>query len=417
MKRTAFFLALSPLAAASVAAAASTLSLPLNVEKLNPPTGESWPTFERLDLTPAGHGHYSLRLAPGENAPAVSDFDLALLVPRVPKLVRGNSDLTRIALIQREFNRNETHNDLKGGLDFSIANNCLKQGLWEVKLYRKADGKSTMIFHAWLTFPRDEYAKLFEELNGLKYADNEQLFANYPNIGGLPVPLSELRKVEKEAASPAVELHSKDALARLTEQQSKVKLLLTPGVASFGDFASNEKQPITTARFSEPGFYNPSEPVKFNLGWLASPNKLVWRNVKSPRAAEDFAEVEILFENGYRIILADSLLPKLPAQAEAPAKEAEVLKFICGIGTPNIQADAKERAAELSEDRPRYLLLLDESGRLVDNHLAGMDGMYVWRDAGSPSAYHFWVVGYERIALVAHFSAPGPPAQESASGR
>jgi hypothetical protein len=413
MRNTIPLFALSSLLAASLAAGSPTISLPLKVEKLNPPTGETWPAFDRLELDPRGHGHYSLRLVPGQDAPSVSDFDLMLLVPRVPALVRGNPALTKIALIQREFNRNETHNDLGNGLDFSIANNCLKQGLWEVKLYKKADGKSTMIFHAWLTFPRDEYAKLFEELNGLKYAEQEKLFADYPALGGLPVPLSDLRKIQSERISPAPDVRSKDPLARLTEQQSKVKLLLTQGVASFGDFSAPDKQPIATARFSEPGFYNPEDPVKFSLTWLSTPKRIVWRKVKSATSADEFPEVEILFENGYRILLADPLLARLSARDAPPTKESEVLKFICGIGTPNIQADVKERAKELSEDRPRYLLLLDPAGNLIDNHLAGMDGMYVWREA---SVYHFWVLGYERIALIAHFSTPGPASDKPAAG-
>jgi len=71
-----------------------------------------------------------------------------------------------------------------------------------------------------------------------------------------------------------------------------------------------------------------------------------------------------------------------------------------------IHATAAERAAELTSDRPRYLMILDAKGNHVDNHLTGVDGLYVWRDAAG--RIHFWLVGYERITFVAHFSAKLP---------
>ena len=50
----------------------------------------------------------------------------------------------------------------------------------------------------------------------------------------------------------------------------------------------------------------------------------------------------------------------------------------------------------------------DAKGTHVDNHLTGVDGLYIWRQAGEPGKLHLWLVSYERIALVAHYSAPWP---------
>ena len=91
-----------------------------------------------------------------------------------------------------------------------------------------------------------------------------------------------------------------------------------------------------------------------------------------------------------------------------PAIETDVLKLVCGVGTPIIHARAEERAAELTEDRPRYLMILDPKGNQVDNHLTGVDGLYAWHEAGEPGKLHLWLVSYERIALVAHYSVPWP---------
>ncbi|MGH9440768.1 MAG: hypothetical protein ACRD16_00675 [Thermoanaerobaculia bacterium] len=383
------------------------ITLPLAPEKIAPPPGGgSAAGFQSIALRRLESGLYAVRLLPTEPGVDLPSVDLRLLVPRAPKAVRGSESLTRIALIQREFNRNEVHHDLLGGLDFSLANNCLREGLWEVKLARKSGAKSTTLFHAWFTFPRSEYARLFAEVNSVPFAEAEPLFASYPNMEGLSVPLSVLRRVEEARKLDLADLHLRDALQSLPEQQSKRKLVLTPAVASYGDFASAGNQPISTARFSDPGFYNPNDPMRCELSWLSRPTRAESRTVRPAAGGDSAAEVEIEFANGYRILFADSRLASLPARTTVPSAESDVLKIVSGIGTPTIHATEEERARELSEDRLRYLFLLDAKGNLIDNHLAGMDAVYLWRESGKPDLLHIWVVGYERIALIAHFSAP-----------
>jgi hypothetical protein len=223
----------------------------------------------------------------------------------------------------------------------------------------------------------------------------------------MPVPLAALRRVISETPVPRLDLHAGDPLQRLPEQTGKVKLLLTP-VAAYGEFAAPGKQPIATARFSEPGFYNPDDPMKFDLGWVSHPKRTVVRKVVSPSGGAPFSEVEIDYENGNRILFADSRIDSLAARAAAPDAENDVLKIVSGIGTPTIHAKAAERAAELAEDRPRYLFLLDGNGVLADNHFGGVDGIYLWKDAAAPSRLQVWIVGYERIAFVSHATIEMP---------
>jgi hypothetical protein len=394
------------------------IRLALKAEKLTAPAGVTLPMFETLELLPRGDGRYDIRLAPGSDAPAVREADLRLLVPRVPRLAKGSAALTRLALIQREFNRNEVHNEVPGGLDLSLANNCLEQGLWEIKLARTEADKTVTLFHAWFTFPKSEYLRLFEAINGIPYRDYEGLFASYPGVGGFTLPLDELRTVGAERALAHLETHAAEPLQRLTEQQRKTKLLLTSDVATYGDFSQPAKQPITTAKFSPPGAYDDKEPMRFDLTWLAKPSRLLWREVANPKAeSAAFPEIEALFENGYRILIADSRIASLPARTDAPRTEADVLKLVCGIGTPTIQATAAERAAELAQDQPRYLMLIDAKGVHIDNHLTGVDGVYVWREAGDAGLLHLWLVGYERIAFVAHLSARWPAPETAGAAR
>ncbi len=382
------------------------LDLRLDPEALATPEAAA---YSSLALSIAPDGTASVRLQPGEAAPALPALDLKMLLPAVPRLARGNDVLTRIALIQREFNRNEVHADLGGGRDFSVANNCLKQGLWEVKLAQKDGDRSSLRYHAWFTFPSEPYARLFELQTGLSYAAYGSLFTDYPGLGGLPVPLEALRQVTAENSTGPIETHAGEPLQRLSEQSGKVRYVLTAGVEKYGDFTSAVRQPIALAKFTEPGLYTTNEPMKFDIAWLAAPERLTWRRVRSARAPEPFAEIEVAFANGNRLLLADSRLESLPARAEAPTEYPEVLQLVAGIGTPVVHASVVDRAKELAEDRPRYLMLLDAKGNHVDNHFAGIDGVYVWRESGAKEAVHLWLVSYERIAFVAHLSAPWAP--------
>ncbi|HET9793418.1 MAG TPA: hypothetical protein VFS34_03065 [Thermoanaerobaculia bacterium] len=402
-------LGLAALLAGGIAlgAGAPEISAPLKSEKLTLPPDVPAPSFDRIEMRREAAGTYTVSLVPSDRSLVLPSVDLRLLVPRVPALARGNADLTKIALVQREFNRNEVHNDLPGGLDFSIANNCLRQGLWEIKLTETRAGKTQTLYHAWFDFPKPAYAALFEEVNGFPYADWDALFSSYPKLAGLPVPLAELRRIASETTLPAIDLHSGDPLQRLPEQAGKVKLLLTP-IATYGDFAAPGKQPIVTARFSEPGFYDPNDPMKFDLAWLAHPTRTIVRKASPPAGGAPYSEIEIDFENGNRILFADSRIDSLVGRAAAPEAENDVLKIVSGIGTPTIHAKAGERAAELAEDRPRYLFLLDSRGALADNHFGGIDGIYLWKNADAPRRLQVWIVGYERIAFVAHATLEMP---------
>jgi hypothetical protein len=124
-------------------------------------------------------------------------------------------------------------------------------------------------------------------------------------------------------------------------------------------------------------------------------------------------EVEIKFENGHRLIVASSELGKLPARSEPPKTEKDVLKITFGIGTPEIYADAPEREKEFASPANNYLLLLDPAGKHIDNHKAGLDRVFAWRD--SADKLHLYLVGYERIMLVGHLTLP-LPAEHAAVG-
>jgi hypothetical protein len=374
---------------------------PGNPSTLAPPLRQD---IKQLELEHKADGTFRLALL-GPGAPSLDSIDLRSFVPRIPALAKGNPVLERLALIQREFNRNEMKVDLADGAAVKIANNCLRGGLWEVMTEKKvAEGKTALDFHSWFSFPEDQLAELFKEVNGCDFATCKKDLMQYPELGGFAVPLDALRTVASTQAAKGLKLHSDEKPIAFGEQTRKAKLLLTPGIATYADFYAAAKQPITTAKFSEPGFYDSQDPVRFDLGWLAHPVSASVRKVKGVAAPVEMLEVEIAYENGRRVILADATLGTLEARSELPTKDAETLRATFGISTPEIYASAAERAAEYKAPRAGYLLLLDKDGKNVDNHPIGVDRAFAWREKGSPDRLNVLLVGYERITTVSRIS-------------
>ena len=346
-------------------------------------------------------GHYDVALGPSADAPTAHDVDLRVFIPRIPDLAGNDAVLRRIALSQREFNRNEVSlGPVASADDMKLANNCLRAGLWEVMLVKKVDGSNKLTFHGWFTFPREEYARLFEEVNGEKYAKTEKLLAAYPEMGAFEVPLATLRKQQGSEHKFAVETRPAGIPLRFSEQTRKAKLLLTSGIATYGDFFANEHQPVTTAKFSEPGFYDSDNPMRFDLRWLANPVGATVRGVRAPHSNTELTELEIGFRDGKRLIIADEGLTGLPARNQPPQADADVLRLTFGIETPEISLPVTDRLAEYAHPRHNYLLLVDAGGKAVDNHFAGVDRVFLWHEAGSPEKLHVSLVGYERITVI-----------------
>jgi hypothetical protein len=114
-------------------------------------------------------------------------------------------------------------------------------------------------------------------------------------------------------------------------------------------------------------------------------------------------EVEIAFANGLRLVVADRDLGALPARDKAPDNDKDTLRLTFGIGTPDIYATLAERSAEAAAERPNWLFLLGKDGKHADNHQTGVDRVFCWSD---PKTLHLYLVGYERIAVVAHLAVP-----------
>ena len=115
------------------------------------------------------------------------DVDVSLMTPGLPEYVRGDKGLVRIALVDRQWNRQQVqfpvpgpHVEVSSGDGFevqnlvvaSLAKNCLNAGLWEVLFFVKENGKKAMYYQGWFTFPLGHYKRIWEANTGLSYCSD-----------------------------------------------------------------------------------------------------------------------------------------------------------------------------------------------------------------------------------------------------
>jgi hypothetical protein len=113
----------------------------------------------RLKLIRRGATHFDFVFEPVHSHVATVVFrnvDVSLMTPSEPSWTKGNRNLERIALIDRQWNRQQVsfargskHLEVSGGNGFErdnlveadLAKNCLNAGLWEVLLFNREDGQ------------------------------------------------------------------------------------------------------------------------------------------------------------------------------------------------------------------------------------------------------------------------------------
>jgi hypothetical protein len=158
----------------------------------------------------------------GGGAPlSVSDVDLALFVPRVPAYARGNDDLVRFALLQREFNRNE----IKFGpvASWRTSRSPTTASRRPVGGDARQEGRERQRHDLprLVRLPARRVRARVRAANG-EPSRVRELVAQYPQITGMPAPLGALRKVvsEREVAVQSFPAEARSASASRSARPS-----------------------------------------------------------------------------------------------------------------------------------------------------------------------------------------------------
>ncbi|MBA3753251.1 MAG: hypothetical protein H0X01_03770 [Nitrospira sp.] len=371
--------------------------------------------------------HFRFRIEPAsEQATAIEliDVDLAHLVAAVPPWVKADPDLTKVGLIDREWNRQQVrfprtspHVQVREGGDgfeqralsrIDLARNCLNAGLWELLLFTVENGEERVYEHLWFTFPLGLYKQAFEQVNGLSYWSYWWSLEHWVDPSGTPIRLDKLRTVEQEWTIEATARWD-ELVAVKGEQALKRKNILTPIAATYRDWYT---QPVRFASFIPPGRYSRAHPRETELHYLAELTGAFLRQVTLTGGSQKLVEVELAFRSNKtgestRLILGGLDMAAIPVAS--PEHYDRGWKVPLGIGNPSFFEAYNAVVENPTMQRTVYGFHLDAHNRWIDHHAVGVDGPLLHWDAGDPSLLHLYLLSYERHALLNHITLAIPP--------
>ena len=381
--------------------------------------------FEFAPTDPAADPHVA--------AVAFRNVDVSLMTVKQPDWVKDDAGLTRVALIDREWNRQQvkfavdpaaadgagtpTDNagawvEVSGGdgweaahlTQAALAKNCLNAGLWEVLLSCDEGGGKKMYYQGWFTFPLGHYAEQFERNTGLDYGDWWYPLEHWQDPAGTPVNLAGLRTVSREVPA-AVSFDPDEPIAVSGEQVRKCRTTEGSGYVCWGDLI--ERSDVNFATFVPPGKYSHAHPWGNEYWRLHEFVGGVVREVESPGApGETLHELELTFHSKdgdpQRLFVGGANFAELPTLplGEYPGG----LYMPMGIGVPPFYQSYADLVASPPAESPYYSLMLDGNDEWIDHHTVAIDGPVMHRDAADPELIHLYLLSYERHTLVAHFT-------------
>jgi hypothetical protein len=346
------------------------------------------------------------------------DVDVSLMTPGLPAWTKGDDGLRRIALTDRQWNRQQVqfggpggpHVEVAGGDGWErenlssaeLAKNCLNAGLWEVLLFNREGGNKVLYYQGWFTFPLGHYADVFEHNTGLPYWRHWYYLEHWFDPAGTPVALDQLRQVVREREVKATFDRSEEVLAA-GEQVRKRRTTIAENVRTWGDFYDGRK--VRFASFIPPGRYSDSHPWKNEYTRMDRFDRAVLRDVRSPATDRPLQELELVFsgtgrEGVCRFFVSGfdlEALPRLPARDYPKG-----LYMPMGIGVPPFFQSYEELEKDPPHRSPYVSVLLDGEGKWIDHHRFAIDGPVLHRDAQDPGVLHAYLLSYERHTLIGH---------------
>ncbi len=380
----------------------------------------------RLELIQKGDKKFDFVFHPNEDHIATvtfRDVDVSLMTPGVPDYVKDQDGLRTIGLVDRQWNRQQVffplpsdHVEVEGGDGYeeqhvvkaALAKNCLNAGLWEVILYGEVEGKTQSYYHGWFTFPMGHYKRLWEQNTGLSYWEdwNWYRMEHWLDPAGAVMEMGELRSVSSEREVEAT-YNPEEKIIIGGEQVKKQRTLKAPNVLTWDDFTRKSDE-VRFATFIPPGLYDVETPRENEFWRIASFDKAILRQIKSPASDARLHELELVFgsteETGnkpYHFFVGGLDLTKIP---QLPIEEyAEGLYMPMGIGIPPFYQTYEELVRNPPQHSSYYSFLLDGNNAWLDHHTTAIDGPVMHWDEKNPATLHLYFLSYERHSLVRHF--------------
>ncbi len=303
---------------------------------------------------------------------------------------------------------------------FSVVNNCLSSGLWEMN----ASDKTGEIYHAWFNFPKDEYYKITAEVNNLpEDVVKEALVWKEEEV---EIDLTRLRKVLKPLGGSAPIVVNEEV--SYSSQGSRRKLskgFVTCDKA--GEFVRPDSlydildRKVKMSKFIEPGIYSVNDKMTFDFSIYKEPlsvevfevepyTRYDFNSGSDIKTKDDFKYIELHFKypNNKKIILGN-----LPLNLLVQKEDYTLHGF--GVGILSASGFAERRRFLIDQGyHPSFAYLAEEGadGKLyaLNSHGEGLEQVFIRSFPNSKNPH--WDItftSYERITDIVKYRVPISP--------
>ncbi|MEM1218449.1 MAG: hypothetical protein AAGH79_06035 [Bacteroidota bacterium] len=303
---------------------------------------------------------------------------------------------------------------------FSVVNNCLDPGLWELSA---SDAVGEM-YHGWFQVPPSLYYRMIQGQNELQNSvESIQAFMENPQtMEEIPLALDRLRKVQSDLPSAQATVAADKQLGGYSTQDSRRKI-------QRGFFqVLREEEPVAIETFSDlqpgdvfdlhsfqpPGIYNHKErtQVPYRPEWETVNFRLVEPNTSYGGRHDGFGEhgyleIELVHTQSKERMIAGNI----PISLIVFSEDYKIPAF--GAGVLSSSELIERRHIRLQQGPyPHYAYLAEErNGNLYlkNNHPAGYEQIYLRPFEEEGQLYlRLTVVSYERIIDLLEFNIPVP---------
>lgn len=349
----------------------------------------------------------------------LENLDLLTFIPTIPNYLEDDY-LTSIGIINAEWNRQQVKfteeefyiskhkEEGRKTVRLDLARNCLNSYLWEIITYANEGGKQKPLYHGWFEFPRELYEILFDEVNEgrLTFSEYKEFLVNYKDLESEVVNLQALRTEVISREVPFSNLNN-EFYPLTGARKSKYKNIVYPkNPISINDFLTDS---TSFSTFLYPGYYSTSDPRATTLSKLRDPKNVTVKEVISNNIAkEKCVEIDVSFADGQdstkftRVVIGGVKLSQIPQLAISDYNNG--FKMPMGIGTHAFYEPVADAQNNSSKTSPYYAFILDENSQWLDSHFFGIDGPILHLDDKDPNLLHYWLLSFERHAMVTHLT-------------
>jgi len=354
--------------------------------------------FDALNLMLAEYSRNGVSVPRGSEGDTMAHYTTNL-TDSVPWKLRGDYD----------FIPNPDYCPLR----FSVINNCLRPGLWEIS----AVDRTGEIYHSWFDMPSNHYYQLVGDVNGLSAAFVKPALEWKDGVT-FPLVLNRLRKDSKLIGD--VPVSRKNAAISFSTQGSRRKLhknyvqveTETGERRAPAELDDILRLPVHMASFEEPGIYYDDRRRQFDFEFLANPltakvsrvdpkTSYRWRAEKgrpSMADAYDYIELDIDLGSGKRLILGN-----LPLELLVKQEDFAIHGF--GVGILEASAPAERRRFLIDKGPcPSFAYLVESSGTdgsqlaALNSHSFGIEQVFLRSYPNAETPYwELIITSFERI--------------------